>query len=84
MSIHVSTLVEPMQTVIKVDGRLKSEDLDELTKTVQAVHGRTALDLSDLQSADRAGLDLLRELIALGAEVRAASPYIELLLQTKP
>jgi hypothetical protein len=44
------------------------------------VQGATALDLSELQSADHEGVEILRELVGLGAEVRGASPYIELLL----
>lgn len=80
MSIRVSILSEAQRTVFKVDGRLRSEDVEELARALRPVHGATVLDLSELQSADRAGVEILREMISLGAEVRNASRYIELLL----
>ena len=39
-----------------------------------------SLDLAELQLIDRAAVMLLRELIGRGVEVRAASPYVMLLL----
>ena len=70
-------------TVLRVDGRLTSEDLDELSREFRAVQGAAVLELSDLQSADRPAVELLQELVSLGAELRGASPYIELLLKSK-
>jgi hypothetical protein len=83
MSIRVSVTPEPRWTVLKVDGWLNAEDIDELTRAFRSVRGATVLDLSDLQSADRPGVGVLRELISLGTEIRGASPYIELLLRSK-
>ena len=71
------------QTVLKVDGRLKGDDVEELAQAYRSAQGATALDLSELQSADRAGVELLRELASMGAAIRGASPYIELLMRTK-
>lgn len=84
MSIRIRTIAEAGRTVVKVDGRLKEADLEELSKVVPSVQMGTVLELSELRSADRAALERLRELISLGVEVRGASPYIELLLETKP
>ena len=39
------------------------------------------LDLSELQSADSAGVVKLVELVERGAQIRGASKYIELLLR---
>ncbi len=83
MSIRVKTTSDTYGTVLKVDGRLTSEDVDELARAFRSARETAALDLSDLQSADPAGVELLREIIALGAKVRGASPYIELLLKTR-
>ena len=83
MTIRIKTTSDTYGTVLKVDGRLRSEDVDELANSFRSVQGATALDLSELLSADRAGVEILRELISLGAEVRGASQYIELLLKTK-
>jgi ABC-type transporter Mla MlaB component len=83
VTIRISKMVDDQHTVLKVDGRLKADDLDELTRACQSAPGATALDLSELQSADRAGVQILRELVSMGAEIRGASPYIKLLLKTK-
>jgi ABC-type transporter Mla MlaB component len=83
VGIRIQTTSEASRTVIKIDGRLRSEDLDELDRVFRSVHGATALDLSDLQTADRAGVKVLREYVSLGAELRRASPYIDLLLKSK-
>ena len=83
MSIRVTTTSDMRGTVLKVDGRLRSEDVNELAGVFGLVEGASALDLSDLQSADRDGVEILRQFISLGAEVRGASPYIELLLKRK-
>lgn len=81
LAIRITKRVDARQTILKVDGRLQTGDLEELTRACRGEQGATALDLSELLSADREGVSLLRELVALGVEVRGASPYIELLLR---
>lgn len=83
MTIHVSATKDERGMVFKVDGQLKADDVEELTKVFQLAEGASVLDLSELQSADDAGLETLRELVSMGAEIRHASPYIQLLLKTK-
>ncbi len=61
-----------------------SEDTGMLTNEFQAVDRPVALDLSDLQSAALDGVETLLEVASLSAELRGASPYIELLLKRKP
>lgn len=82
MSIRITLIREREATLVRVAGRLKVEDLNEWARTLQNVSGPIALDLSDLQSADRPSVAHIRESIASGAELRAASPYVELLLQS--
>ena len=82
MSIRVKKVSNTRGTVLQVDGKLMSEDVGELARECRSVQGLLIFDLSNLQSADRAGVEILRELMALGAEVRGASPYVELLLKT--
>ncbi|TWU06265.1 hypothetical protein [Stieleria varia] len=81
MTIHVSETKHPRGTVLKVDGHLKAGDVAELTKACRLANDLNVLDLSDLQSADKAGLEILRELACRGVQVRNASPYIELLMK---
>lgn len=45
------------------------------------MEGSAILDLSNLSSADPAGVEVLLELVSLGTQIRGASPYIELLLK---
>jgi hypothetical protein len=80
MSIRITTIPEPGTTVIKIDGRLTSDDTEELLRIFGQLAGPVALDLSDLRSIDRTFVDRLREFVAGGMQLRAASPYMELLL----
>jgi len=82
VAIRIIQTVDDCQTVLKVDGWLKADDVEELSRVSQSVQGATALDLSELHSADREGVAVLRELVSLGMEIRGASPYIELLLKS--
>ncbi len=81
MSIRITRTSDACGTVLQVDGQLCSENVAELTKEHRSVEGTLVLELSNLQSVDRAGVDVLLELVSLGAEIRGASPYIELLLK---
>ncbi len=81
MSIHIAVISEPGTTVIKIAGWLKSADLEELMRILRESDGPVTLDLSELQSVDRTSASLLRESIAAGTKLRAASPYVELLLK---
>ncbi len=81
MTIRVSEAEHLRGTVLKVDGHLKATDVAELTQACRLASDLSTLDLSDLQSADKAGVEILRELASLGVQLRNASPYIELLMK---
>jgi ABC-type transporter Mla MlaB component len=81
LTIHVSQVKRPRGTVLKVDGHLKAADVAELTQACRLANDLSSLDLSDLQSADKAGLEILRELSSLGVQLQNASPYIKLLMK---
>lgn len=83
MTIRISETKQAGRTILKVDGRLRSEDVRELTRIFQSVQETAELDLSDLKWADRDGANILRELVSRGVEIHGASPYIELLLAQK-
>ena len=84
MGIRIIKTSNDRETVLRVDGQLRAENVAELTKEQRSVEGPLVLDLSNLQSADEAGVDVLLELISTGTRIRGASPYIELLLNSKP
>jgi anti-anti-sigma regulatory factor len=81
MSIRITKTSDARGAILQIDGQLCSENAAELTKEHRSVEGTLVLELSNLQSVDRAGVDVLLELVSLGAEIRGASPYIELLLK---
>ena len=83
MTIRITVTAADDRTILKIDGQLRADDVAELKRAYRSVDGAASLDLSELQSADRDGAAVLRELVSLGAEVRAASPYIDLLLRIK-
>jgi ABC-type transporter Mla MlaB component len=83
MAIRVTQTVDTDTTVLHVAGRLTSEDAGVLSKASQDIDGPVALELSELKSADTEGVAKLLEIASLGAELREASPYIELLLKRK-
>ena len=63
-----------------VEGRLAGPWVDELrTSAAQQPRG-WALDLAGLSYADEAGVGLLRQLVAEGAEVARATAYVTTLL----
>ena len=80
MNIRVGRFSEEQRTVLRIAGRLQSADVSELDKETQSVEGPLVLDLSELMSADKAGIERLRELQAEGAELRGASRYVQMLL----
>lgn len=63
-----------------VDGRLDGEAVAELERVVAELSGPVVLDLTNLRSADEAGLGGLRALLARAVAVTGASPYFRLLL----
>jgi ABC-type transporter Mla MlaB component len=84
MSIRATNTSDADQTVLRIDGRLMSEDVAELVRHYGAAENPSVLDLSNLQSADSDGVTLIREFVCRGAQIRGASPYIELLLRGEP
>jgi hypothetical protein len=67
--------------VVRLEGWLEGEVIAELESVVNGGSGPLRLDLSELRSVDKAGLDALRALRAGGASLVGASPYIRLLLE---
>jgi hypothetical protein len=81
MAVRITKASETKKTVLLVDGYLNAEDVGEPARIYRSSQGSSGLELSNLRSADSAGVKCLQELILLGAEISGASPYIELLLK---
>lgn len=80
MNVRIIRVIDGVRTVIRVAGRLRSVDLSELEKETRLADGPFVLDLSELVTADEAGIEKLRELASGPAELQGASRYVQLLL----
>jgi hypothetical protein len=82
MSVRITTIVNCRTTRLAIAGRLTQPDIAELHKACATARGTLTLEVSELLYADRAGVAELLRLVANGARLQGASPYIELLLQS--
>jgi hypothetical protein len=69
--------------VIRLAGWLEGEAVAELERVASGCADPIRIDLTELRSADPAGLTVLRALQGRGGRLVGASPYIRLLLGTE-
>ena len=81
MTVRITPGREGPLSVVRVDGWLTADETAELERAVSGAGPGVALDLTELRSADRAALEILRSLKVRGAELRNVSPMIALLLE---
>ncbi len=84
MTFRISSFSDKNNTTIRVEGRLDAEGVEDLQKEIQGVAAPVQLDLSNLQSADAAGVRALRSCSAKGVKLAGASTYIRQLLEEAP
>jgi ABC-type transporter Mla MlaB component len=84
MPFRAEVIDEGGRITLRLAGRLDLEQSSELVHLYDQAHGAVCLELSDLVSADAAGLDTLRMLRTRGAELLRLSPYLTLRLDAKP
>ena len=82
MTVRITTDTEPDATVIRIEGDLCAEVIEELDRVSGETGGPVLLDLTNLASADAEGLRALGSLRKQGAEIRGASPYIRMRLES--
>ncbi len=82
MTIYIGCSSDSGVRVVRLEGWLEGEAVAELERVIEGGSGALRLDLSELRSADKAGLTALRAHRAAGASIVGASPYIKLLLGT--
>lgn len=80
MEIRIDITSEGPETVVRVAGRLSGIAVAQLRKACDPIEGAFVLDLSNLIFADVSGIDAIRTIGEKGAEIRGASPFIQLLL----
>ncbi len=83
MVLRVTTSISKEVFVVRVEGTLAGEQVDELGRMCRSLAGPTRLDLSGLRWADDRGIQMIRRLIAEGAEPVKVPPFIALLLEPR-
>ena len=84
MELRIDVTSEGSKTVVRVSNRLGEAGVAELRNACGSIEGDLVLDLSHLRYADAEGTNALGTLVKGGAEIRGASPFIQLLLGSKP
>jgi thiamine pyrophosphate-dependent acetolactate synthase large subunit-like protein len=70
-------------TVLRVDGCLEAECLEELARACEGARAPLTLNLEGVSWIDDRAARSLRRLVAGGATVANASPYVALRLKTE-
>jgi len=84
MEIRIDITFEGSQTIVRIAGRLSGVAVAQLRKACDPIERHFVLELSNLLFADDAGIELIRTMGLKGAEVRGASPFVQLLLDDTP
>ncbi len=83
MEFRVTTSISEGLFLVRVEGTLVREEVDELGRMCRSLAGSTRLDLSGLRWADDRGIQMIQRLIAEGAEAVNVPPFIALLLDSR-
>ena len=84
MTFKAEVVVDETRLTLRLAGRLDLEQSSELAHLYDQASGAVRLDLTDLLSADAAGLETLRTLRSRGALLIGLSPYLTLRLEVEP
>ena len=80
MEFRIDIKSEGIETVAHITGHLCGDAVVHLMKACDSIEGAFVLDLTNLLFADEAGINAIRMLGEKEAELRGASPFIQLLL----
>jgi anti-anti-sigma regulatory factor len=83
MAIRITRLERPAGVALRVDGWLTRADVPELLTVIEGTGEPITLDLSELRSADRSGVSVLRGLVDGGVVLESVSPVIESLIDSR-
>jgi hypothetical protein len=70
----------PVETLVRVDGRLAGDGVAELERVLESTTSPARLLVHHLRGADDPGLAVLRRLAEQGTPLDGLSPYIQLTL----
>ena len=83
MDIRIDIESEGPDVVLHVAGRLTGSAITQLANVCEPMEGHYVLDLSKLKFADDAGAEAIRTLREGGADIRGASSFIKLLIDSE-
>ncbi|MDH3752041.1 MAG: hypothetical protein OEU40_15760 [Gammaproteobacteria bacterium] len=83
MDIRIDIESEGPDVVLHVAGRLTGHAIAQLSDVCESVDGHYVLDLSKLMFADDAGAEAIRTMRERGADIRGASAFIKLLINSE-
>jgi hypothetical protein len=81
MDLRLTVSVQDTGTVVHADGRLGRQGVAELEGVVRMISGPVTFDLTNLLSADEAGVIALLGFSSRGVRLVGVSPYMALLLE---
>lgn len=84
LTARIDLSEEATVTSVRVTGRLEESAARELLELCQHRTCRLLIDLTELVSVDRVGIDILKDLRDAGARIAGASHYIAMLLNGGP
>ena len=81
MDYRIDFIANKSKTVIHIVGRLSGTAIEQLKKVCDPIEMPFVIDLSNLLFADDKGINTIRRIADKGAQVRGASPFVQLLLK---
>jgi len=79
--LRVSLIPRVDSFTLKLEGKLFGPWCQEVRRVCDEIQGRLNLDLFDVTYADEAGIDLIRALLADGAQIDRCSSFVAELLK---
>jgi hypothetical protein len=83
MDFCITRVDENGGTLLRIDGQLSRDGIEELRRALEASAAPITLELSGLRSADEPALAMLSGLRANGVTLVGASQYLELRMQSR-
>ena len=83
MTLRITRVKSDEGTVLRIDGRLEVESLDELERACGGARSPLTLNLEGVPWIDDRAAKILHRLMAGGAAVAKASPYVALRLKSE-
>jgi anti-anti-sigma regulatory factor len=81
MTIRLTASTDGTATTVVIEGRLTVVDLPDVSAACESADAPLRLDLSNLKSADDAGIRAIRSLAERGAKLHGATPFISHLMR---